>query len=200
MSYRKSEGNAVFLIDKIPQTNTNAPMVAVGKVVITKTAERESTQNPMTGFVCDGTPLGKGHIIALFLGGPDIKENYAPQYEQWQQGGAWKTMEEEIKALSQTTGNSVDLYMVVKLTYGNTGNTYKKLEEDARARFGFKDNEYFSPDTWKTDSDNAKKLRDAVKTQLNTRTDHYGVKLADYSKLAGGNIVASNTISAYLTN
>ena len=99
-------------------------MVAVGKVVITKTAEREPTQNPMTGFVCDGTPLGKGHIIALFLGGPDIKENYTPQYEQWQQGGAWKTIEEKIKALSETTGNSVDLYMVVKLTYGNTGNTY----------------------------------------------------------------------------
>jgi hypothetical protein len=134
MSYRKSAGNAVFLIDKIPNTTVNAPVVAVGKVVETNTGDREATQDPMTGFLCDGTPLGKGHIIALFLGGPDIPENYAPQYEQWQQGGAWKKMETDILDLAKAAGNSVDVYMVVRLTYGNTGNIYT----DEKTRFSDK--------------------------------------------------------------
>jgi hypothetical protein len=49
MSYRKSEGNAVFLIDKIPNTTIDTPVVAVGKVVPTSTGDREATQNPMIG-------------------------------------------------------------------------------------------------------------------------------------------------------
>jgi hypothetical protein len=97
--------------------------LAVGKVVPTGTGDREATQNPISGFVCDGTPLGKGHIIALFLGGPDIAENYAPQYEQWQQGGAWKNMELAMKASAGSSGTA-SLYMVVELEYKNTGNTY----------------------------------------------------------------------------
>lgn len=78
----------------------------------------------MTGFQCEGTPLGRGHIMALFLGGPDIPQNYAPQYEQWQQGGAWKLMEASILLQWQQLQAGVSLYMAVQLAYGNNGNTY----------------------------------------------------------------------------
>ncbi len=125
MGYRKLSGEYAFYIETIGvgTATANAPKVVVGKVVPKSTADREPTQNPMSGFVCDGTPLGKGHLIALFLGGPDIAENYAPQYEQWQQGGAWKNMELAMKSSAGSTGTA-SLYMVVELEYGNTGNVY----------------------------------------------------------------------------
>lgn len=124
MASLKRQGNAVFLIDQIGATGVEAPMLAVGRVVITATAGREPTQDPMTGFACSDTPLGRGHIIALFLGGPDIAENYSPQYEQWQQGGAWKNMELGVRASAQQLGGADSLYMVVRLTYGRAGNNY----------------------------------------------------------------------------
>jgi hypothetical protein len=65
-------------------------VIGVGGSTFSKCGNSGARDSP---FVCDDTPLGKGHIIALFLGGPDIPENYAPQYEQWQQvavGKRWK--------------------------------------------------------------------------------------------------------------
>jgi hypothetical protein len=116
------QGNCVFLIDSIGH-GTEGTVLAVGRVVPVNTADREPTQNPMTGFDCQGTPLGRGHIIALFLGGPDIPANYAPQYEQWQQGGEWKNMELSIRQ-DAVAAAGAGLYMVVKLTYGRNGNIY----------------------------------------------------------------------------
>jgi hypothetical protein len=124
VGYRKQFGDYVFLIEKIGGTNVDAPAVAVGLVTPTNTGDREPTQDPMTGFRCAGTPLGRGHIIALFLGGPDVPENYAPQYEQWQQGGPWKNMELGIGRDAQSMPMGVYLFMVVKLTYGNSSNNY----------------------------------------------------------------------------
>ena len=74
----KRSGNCVFLIEAINGggANCDAPTIVIGKVVPTNTGGREATQDPMTHFDCDDTPLGKGHIVALFLGGPDIPENY----------------------------------------------------------------------------------------------------------------------------
>lgn len=124
MASLKRQGNCIFLIDQVGPDAVDAPMLAVGKVVVTATGAREDTQDPMTGFGCSDTPLGRGHIIALFLGGPDIAENYSPQYEQWQQSGAWKNMELSVRDTAQHLGPTQTLYMVVQLTYGRVGNTY----------------------------------------------------------------------------
>lgn len=125
MQLRRKAG-AAFLIEQVGPDKVDAPRLVVAKVSQTDTGSREATQDPMTGFECQGTPLGRGHIIALFLGGPDIQENYAPQYEQWQQGGAWKRMEEAILAESKSVTGGAKLYMMVRLTYGNNGNSYAK--------------------------------------------------------------------------
>lgn len=119
----KQQGHCVFLVDKIGPDAVDAPILVAGHVVPTATGNREPTQDPMTGFACGDTPLGRGHIVALFLGGPDIAENYAPQYEQWQQGGAWKNMELNVQQLALQAAPTA-LYMVVRLTYGRHGNNY----------------------------------------------------------------------------
>jgi hypothetical protein len=118
-------GGCLFLVDTLTcgSATVEATRLAAGRLAPTSTADRGQTMNPLSNFVCDGTPLGKGHLIALFLGGPDIVENYAPQYEQWQQCGPWKAMEEGLKSDASGLG-AARLYMVVELTYGRTGNTY----------------------------------------------------------------------------
>jgi hypothetical protein len=133
MATLKQEGQCWFLMKKIPTYQVSAPVLAVGKVVPTNTAGREPTQDPMTGFACEDTPLGRGHILALFLGGRDIPENYAPQYEQWQQSGAWKRMEANVLEMAKAREAGA-LYMVVKLTYGRTGNIY--AQEQVRFKQG----------------------------------------------------------------
>jgi hypothetical protein len=56
--------------------------------------------NPETGANYGNTGMGdaeKGHLMALELGGPDIRENIVPQYAKWQGCGEWRRMEEVIK-------------------------------------------------------------------------------------------------------
>jgi hypothetical protein len=123
------QGDYLFLIDTLSCGSATADVtaLAVGPVRPTDTADRGQTQNPISGFDCLNTPFGKGHLIALFLGGPDVQENYAPQYEQWQQGGTWKAMELRIKGM---TGGRVRVYMLVQIIYGRTGNQYQVEVDD----------------------------------------------------------------------
>jgi hypothetical protein len=132
MSTIKREGNAVFLLKPLDQAGkTLAPFLAISKVTPCRIRNRddEPTQDPISGFACHGTPLGRGHIIALFLGGPDIQQNYAPQYEQWQQAGRWKGVELNIKKQADGLTNGNTLYMAVKLSYENNGNHYQELKK-----------------------------------------------------------------------
>ncbi len=119
-------GSFLFVIDRIgPTASTDVPVFAFGPVTPTNTADRAPTVDPLSGFACGNTPLGRGHLIALFLGGPDIPQNYAPQYEQWQQGGEWKQMETTIEDLAANAlAAGKQLYMAVWITYANTGNNY----------------------------------------------------------------------------
>jgi hypothetical protein len=122
MAAIKPEGDYLFLTDPIGPDAVAAPVLAFGPIRPTGTGDRPGTIDPMTGFNCSNTPLGRGHIIALFLGGPDVEVNYAPQYEQWQQSGAWKRMESAMEAFAKSS--SATVYMVVRLSYERTGNQY----------------------------------------------------------------------------
>jgi hypothetical protein len=54
--------------------------------------------------------------MALELGGPDVSENIVPQYQQWQQSGAWRQM--EVQAAHSGLPQAV---FVALLEYANTG-------------------------------------------------------------------------------
>jgi len=123
MPFPYRNGPYLFMIDKIGAVDTT--VFAFGPVNPTSTEDREPTVDPLNGFPCAGTPLGRGHLIGLFLGGPDIPHNYAPQYEQWQQGGDWKQMETTIEALGKLAKKSgTQLYIAVYITHDHTGNNY----------------------------------------------------------------------------
>ncbi|MFN7999228.1 MAG: DNA/RNA non-specific endonuclease [Bryobacteraceae bacterium] len=94
----------------------NRPMAIVGGVTVTDTGGRENPPPPVCGLNIDGTPLGRGHIMALQLGGPDVAENIVPQYQQWQQTGAWRQM--EVQAAQNAFPNTI---FVALLEYGNVG-------------------------------------------------------------------------------
>jgi hypothetical protein len=94
----------------------NRPTAVVGGVRVTDTGGRENPPPPVCGLNIDGTPLGRGHVMALQLGGPDVAENIVPQYQQWQQTGAWRQM--EVQAAQNAPLNAV---FVALLEYGNTG-------------------------------------------------------------------------------
>jgi len=80
-----------------------------------------NTPAPWSGFLTDNTPFDKGHIMALELGGPDVTENILPQYEQWQENGAWKTMENAVKAVANGLPGGQSLVLVVGVDYGRPG-------------------------------------------------------------------------------
>jgi hypothetical protein len=74
-----------------------------------------------------------------------------------------------------------------------TDTALKLVEEKARLKFGFKDNEHLTAAKWLTK--NGGKLSAAVKGVLDNEQNHFGVALADYNKLTAGDDAASNTIS-----
>jgi len=95
----------------------NRPLAVVGAITIHDTDDRDNPPAPICGLNIDYTPLGRGHVMALQLGGPDVAENIVPQYQQWQQTGAWRVMERQVMAHARG-GNFV---FVALMTYANTG-------------------------------------------------------------------------------
>lgn len=95
----------------------NRPAALAGGVTPTETGERPTAPPPICGLNLNKTSLGRGHIMALELGGPDVSENIVPQYQQWQQTGAWRQM--EVRAERTVLPQAV---FVVLLEYGNAGN------------------------------------------------------------------------------
>lgn len=65
----------------------------IGKIQLRSTQGRPSPPPPFNGFVTAYTPFGNGHVLALSLGGSDEPRNLVPQWEQWQQTGAWRAVE-----------------------------------------------------------------------------------------------------------
>ena len=59
------------------------------------------TPDPKTGLNARNQGIidvQKGHLMALELGGPDIKENIVPQFANWQANGEeWRKMEKEVE-------------------------------------------------------------------------------------------------------
>ncbi|HEY4306706.1 MAG TPA: DNA/RNA non-specific endonuclease [Gemmatimonadaceae bacterium] len=76
------------------------------------------TPAPWCGFLTPNTPFDKGHIMALELGGPDVTENIVPQYQHWQETGAWKQMENTVKQAAATLAGPARMIMVVEIAYG----------------------------------------------------------------------------------
>lgn len=96
------------------------PTYLFGRIQVCSTQGRPSPPEPSSGFVTDYTPFARGHVMALELGGPDVDFNIVPQWGQWQGGGAWRRMEEDIAARSGTGGFRT---FVARLTYAWTGTT-----------------------------------------------------------------------------
>jgi hypothetical protein len=94
----------------------NCPTVVVGGAVATVTKGRPSPPKAVCGLNLDYTPLGLGHVMGLHVGGPDRSENIVPQYQQWQQCGAWKKMENDTKSKTQKG----DIFVAL-LEYANKG-------------------------------------------------------------------------------
>ena len=65
----------------------------LGIIVQTGTKDRPTPPQPYNGFDTSHTPFGNGHVFALSLGGTDEPRNLVPQWEQWQQTGAWRNIE-----------------------------------------------------------------------------------------------------------
>jgi hypothetical protein len=106
---------------------SNRPIVFVGGVTVSDTADRLSPPDPICGMKLDYTSLGNGHIMALQLGGPDVSENIVPQYQQWQQTGRWRTLEKD--AMTYCAAGS--WIFVAYLHYDNT----HKSGKDHKAEF-----------------------------------------------------------------
>lgn len=65
----------------------------LGLIQCRTTKDRDNPPQPANGFNTAGTPFGNGHVLALNLGGTDDTRNLVPQWEQWQQTGAWRQVE-----------------------------------------------------------------------------------------------------------
>lgn len=72
--------------------NTSA---LLGIIQCRSTTGRPSPPQPHNGFNTAYTPFGNGHVLALSLGGTDEARNIVPQWEQWQQTGTWRKVEEK---------------------------------------------------------------------------------------------------------
>ncbi|HET6337185.1 MAG TPA: hypothetical protein VFG30_28365 [Polyangiales bacterium] len=63
--------------------------------------------------------MDKGHIFALELGGPDVKENICPQFSQLQQNGEWRKMERDAEAIAVDAGmRRAFVRMTIGIVYG----------------------------------------------------------------------------------
>lgn len=93
------------------------PTKVTGLILITKTKGRASAPEPIAQLRVSQSPapksdvrterdtgradVQKGHIMALELGGPDIRENIVPQWAQWQSNGVWRQMERQVLKIAE---------------------------------------------------------------------------------------------------
>lgn len=98
---------------KIVGTTTVA---ALAEIRIRPTSNRKGPPKCGNGFETARLAFAKGHVVALELGGSDKASNVVPQFEHWQgkPNGAWRQMEEELKAHHGKM-------MLVTIGYGRTG-------------------------------------------------------------------------------
>lgn len=75
--------------------STGNTLGVLGLIQCRSTSGRPSPPQPHNGFNTAHTPFGNGHVLALSLGGTDDARNIVPQWEQWQQTGAWRKVEEQ---------------------------------------------------------------------------------------------------------
>ncbi len=78
--------------------------VSVSGIVIPRGAVGHHVNpHPLGGWVTVGElGVDKGHIFALELGGPNIPANVVPQWAAWQQHGAWRDVEADVKTLAHS--------------------------------------------------------------------------------------------------
>jgi len=91
----------------------SAPEPGVGPRIGVKWKEVGSVTTRDTGIV----DAQKGHLMALELGGPDIKENIVGQWAQWQSNGVWREAEKAVLAQAldaKENGNKIFYDLVVR--------------------------------------------------------------------------------------
>lgn len=99
------------------------PKYLIGVIHRQNTGDRDQPPNCHTGFVTEGTPFAKGHVMALELGGCDQSFNIVPQYERWQgspgaaNGASWRDMELSLR-------NGQQEVMVVEMDYAAVADSY----------------------------------------------------------------------------
>jgi hypothetical protein len=115
------------------------PTHLVGRVRPQSTKDRDNPPDPISDFPCGEpySPFGKGHIMALQLGGPDISENIVPQYQEWQENGDWRKMETWV----YNEAFKGSYLFVAHLQYGNGEN-----DQPAQTARFYEDGEVFA---WK---------------------------------------------------
>lgn len=86
-----NQGASCFAIRMDGNGNT---LGVLGHIRCRSTVGRPTPPQPHNGFDTAYTPFGNGHVFALSLGGTDDSRNIVPQWEQWQQTGAWRKVEE----------------------------------------------------------------------------------------------------------
>lgn len=62
---------------------------------ISSQIDRDNPPQPYNGFDTSLTPFGNGHVFAFQMGGCDDRRNLVPQWQQWQQSGAWRKAEKK---------------------------------------------------------------------------------------------------------
>ncbi|HEY8329263.1 MAG TPA: hypothetical protein VIO59_12585 [Rhodanobacter sp.] len=78
--------------------STGNTLGVLGLIKCRSTSGRPTPPQPHNGFNTAYTPFGNGHVFALSLGGTDDPRNIVPQWEQWQQTGAWRKVEEQCES------------------------------------------------------------------------------------------------------
>jgi hypothetical protein len=71
-----------------------------GLVFPVTTGGRRAAPVSVSGFHTDHYRYDKGHLMALELGGPDVRENIVPQWRAMNQNEKWRRMEQEIQEMA----------------------------------------------------------------------------------------------------
>lgn len=64
------------------------------------TKGRGGAPDPQSGLELTYYPYDRGHLIGLELGGPDVEDNIAPQWANYQRTQTWRKMETAIRKLA----------------------------------------------------------------------------------------------------
>lgn len=97
MGFAREQGIVAPYFIKLEGEITVSVIGIVSKI---DTTGRPNPPPPHSGFKTAKTPFGNGHVFALSLGGSDSRKNIVPQWEQWQQTGAWRRFEVDCEAFN----------------------------------------------------------------------------------------------------